>query len=265
MTLEGERVQLAIFVVVFALAAASETEAVLRILESGGSVIINQISISYLFLLSAVLCFIIGNWAFRGSTLGEIHLVEPSAADELGESVGAVPVKVQRGETHSLLMDFEIIGRALTDGRVPSGRHYEVELHAPGVDIDADKRHTLFEYPATLVAMWNCFFRAAGNQAMHIVLEAVTPPEEPKTTAPAKRETLFAYSHDVAVESVFTASKENGLGLLSVGVTAGSIMITVVSWTPNLQSLLHSIALSIAVTMGGIIVGVQPILQSLLH
>jgi hypothetical protein len=214
---------------VFVLMAGGEAQVIFDVISSGGSVVVYEVFIIYLFLLSALLCFFVGNRAFRGSALGEIHLVEPSAADELGESVGVVPVKVQKGETHSLLMDFDIVGRAPTNGRAPSGRYYEVALHAPGVDIDADKRHTLFEPPATLVAMWNCFFRAAGNQAMHIVLEAVTPPEEPNSTAPAEKETLFAYAHDVAVESTLTASKENALGLFSIALTVVAIIVTIFS------------------------------------
>jgi hypothetical protein len=129
-------------------------------------------------------------------------------------------------------MDFDIKGAK--NGSVPSGRYYEAELRAPGVDMDAEKRHTLLKPPATLVAMWNCLFRVAGNQAVHIVLEAVTPPEEP--TGPTERDTLFAYSHDVAVESVFTASKENGLGLFSNAVTICGIMVGL---QQILQSLLH--------------------------
>ncbi|HYC19876.1 MAG TPA: zinc ribbon domain-containing protein [Candidatus Bathyarchaeia archaeon] len=235
LTLEGEREQRAIFLVVFAAMAAFETDLVLRPLTSGESILVNQVYIPCLFLLAALLCFLIGSWAFTGSALGEIHLVEPSAADELGEGVGVMPNKVLKGETHSLLMDFDVVGRPSTNGSVQSGRYYEAVLHAPGVDVDADKRHTLFEPPATLVAMWNCLFRAGGNQAVHVVLEAVTPPKPSNTTLPPKRETLFAYSHDVAVESVFTGSRENMLGLLNIAVTVGSILLTsVVSIKPFL-------------------------------
>lgn len=232
LTLEGERGQLAIFLIVFVSMAAFETELVLRAIGSGESILLLQVYIPYLFLLSALLCFFVGNRAFRGSALAEIHLVEPSAAEELGEGIGVMPNKVLKGETHSLLMDFDIKGAK--NGSVPSGRYYEAELRAPGVDMDAEKRHTLLKPPATLVAMWNCLFRVAGNQAVHIVLEAVTPPEEP--TGPTERETLFAYSHDVAVESVFTPSKENGLGLFSSAVTVCGIMVGL---QQILQSLLH--------------------------
>jgi hypothetical protein len=225
-TLQGERGLLATFLIIYGLMVGFTSEVALRALSFGEQISVAQLFFYSLYLVAALLCFFIGNWAFKGSALSEIHLVERAAADELGESTGVVPVKVHPGETHSLLMDFNIVGRSSANGGTP--RYYEAELHASGVDIDVDK-HTLYESPATLMAAWSCRFRAAGNQAMSIVLAAVTRLHEPSTPEPEKRQTLFSYAHDVVVEGALTASKENTITLTGTFVTVLGIVFGL--WT----------------------------------
>ena len=225
-TLLGERGQLAIFLIIYGIMVGYISGAVLQFLSFGEQISVPQLFFYSLYLVAALLCFFIGNWAFKESALSEIPLVEPSVADELGESTGVVPVKVHPGETHSLVMDFNMVGRSSANG-VPS-HYYEAELHASGVDIDVDT-HTLYESPATLTAAWTCRFRAAGNQAMSIVLAAVTRPHEPSALEPEKRQTLFSYPYDVVVEGALTASKENTVTLTGTFVTVLGVVFGL--WT----------------------------------
>ena len=249
--LEGERLQLVAFLLIYLVAAGFLIVQVLGNLGNVGSQGIKFVSFSFLYLLSALLCFLVGSWAYKGSALNEIHLTEPSAVDQLGESMGVAPVKVQKGESHSLLMDFDIVGRASTNGGVRSPRYYEAELNATGVDVGADKQQVLGGPPSTLAAMWNCLFREVGNQALHIVLDAVTP-QEPNTNVPAKRGPLFAYSHNVQVESALTASKENVLGLASICVTTVDILVGIGTFLLPINSigLVGIIVTTIAILVG---------------
>jgi hypothetical protein len=233
--LQGERGQQALFLAVYVVTASYLIQEVVRNLGQFSSSGTLFVTLGFLYLLAALLCFLVGSLAFRGSPLGEIHLTEPSAADELGEGTGVVPVKVQRGETHSLMMEFDIVGPAVKNGTSSAGRYYE--LYAQGID-DADKRRASCEAPATLMAMWNCQFCTAGNQAINIVLDAAIPPEGPNATAQAKRETLFAHSHNVAVESLLTASAENALALVSVSVSTICIAVSIVGLV-GLPAILH--------------------------
>lgn len=187
-------------------------------------------------MLSVLVCFLFGYWVLTQSSIGAIPLEESSLGGLLGDSVGVLPAKVRVGESHSVMMDFNIVaavgGTALSaaDAHAADSQrpHYEIELQAAGAVVDGLKLWTLSKVPATLKAIWSCSFQKPGTQALHLLLKAVHPVRARSEWDTPDRDILFAFTHDVRVDGKFAASADNVLSIISVLVTATSVIASVI-------------------------------------
>jgi hypothetical protein len=184
-------------------------------------------------MLSALVCFLFGYWVLTRSSFDAVPLDESALGGPLGQSVGVLPAKVRVGESHSVMMDFNIAAAA-GDTALSAGHalaadslrpHYEIELQAAGAVVDGEKLWTLSKVPATLKAIWSCSFQKSGTQALHLLLKAVHPVHAQSELDTPDRDLLFAYTHDVRVDGRFTASADNMLSIISILITAASVII----------------------------------------
>jgi hypothetical protein len=180
-------------------------------------------------LLSALVCVLLGYWVLTRSTVGAIALDEPALHGLFDASVGVLPTKVRAGEAHSVLMDFNMTvpsgGATSSTGGAPAfdtdlPRHYYgVELQAAGANVDGEKRCAILHVPAACGGIWSCSFPSAGTQALHLLLKEVHDQGGALHERP-----LFAYMHDVRVDGRFTASADNMVSILSIIITAVSVL-----------------------------------------
>jgi hypothetical protein len=191
------------------------------------------------FLLSALVCFLLGYRVLMQSSVAAIALEQPALHGLLDASIGVLPTKVRAGEAHSVMMDFNIAaaGDMMSSAGDPPTfnadmprAHYEVELQAAGATVDGEKRCAILDAPTTLKGIWSCSFPTVGTQRLHLLLHSVRPARAPTARDTLTREPIFAYTHDVHVDR--TASWENVISVIGVMVAAAAVLI-------NLRLFIH--------------------------
>jgi len=193
------------------------------------------------FLLSALVCFLLGYRVLTQSSVAAIALDEPALHGLLDASIGVLPTKVRAGEAHSVMMDFNLAaaGDVMSSAGDPPTfnadlprAHYEVELQAAGATVDGEKRCAIFDVPAALKGIWSCSFPRPGTLKLHLLLHSVRPARAQTALDVFAREPIFAYTHDVHVDGRFTASLDNVISIGGVTVAAVAVLI-------NLHSLIR--------------------------
>ncbi|HYC20998.1 MAG TPA: hypothetical protein VEF35_10445 [Candidatus Bathyarchaeia archaeon] len=130
-------------------------------------------------LLSALVCFLLGNRVLTQSSVAAIALDEPALHGLLDASIGVLPIKVRAGQTHSVMIDFNLAAArdVMSSVRDPPTlnaalprAHYEVELHAAGATVDGEKGCAILDASATLKGIWTCSFPTGGTQRLHLLL-----------------------------------------------------------------------------------------------
>jgi hypothetical protein len=191
------------------------------------------------YLLSALVCFLLGYRVLMQSSVAAVALDEPALHGLLDGSIGVLPAKVRAGEAHSVMMDFNI---AAAEDVISSASdsptfnadlpraHYEVELQAAGATIDGEKRCAILDAPTTLKGVWSCLFPTVGTQRLHLLLHSVRPNRARTASDAFARELIFAYTHKVHVDR--KASLENVISVIGITVAAASVLI-------NLHPFIH--------------------------
>jgi hypothetical protein len=197
-----------------------------------------------LVLLSALACFLMGYWVLTRDRITTVALSEPALHGVLEESVGLLPNKVRAADVHSVLMDFNITGvppsaiAAVTRsapgpiGDVPASDtdalrpYYEIELQAAGAAVDGAKQCAIFDAPTTCKRIWSCSFGAAGSQVLRLLFNEVHPAQAQIRDEAFFREPLLTYVHNVRVDGRFTASPDNAVSMIGIGITVVSILVS---------------------------------------
>jgi hypothetical protein len=191
------------------------------------------------FLLSALACFLLGYRVLTQRSVAAIALDAPALHGLFDASIGVLPTKVRAGESHSVMMDFNIAAAGdmmSSTGDPPTFNadlpraHYEVELQAAGATVDGEKRCAILDAPATLKGIWSCSFPTVGTQRLHLLLHSVRSARARTARDTLIREPIFAYTHAVHVDR--TASSENVISVIGVMVTAASVLV-------NLRLFIH--------------------------
>ena len=189
-----------------------------------------------MFALSALACFLFGYWVLTRTIIGTVTLDESPLYGLFGPSIGVLPKKIRAGEAQTVLMDFDVAAAsdsAMSSSEkrvhdpVPVQPYYEVELQAAGATVDGEKRCTIYDVPATCESMWNCSFTSGGTQALHLLFYEVRPARSQHGPDAFVKKRVFSYVHNVRVDATFSASSDNAVSMLGIGVTAVSVFITV--------------------------------------
>jgi hypothetical protein len=189
-----------------------------------------------MFAVSALACFLFGYWVLTRIAIRTVTLNGPSLHGLFGPSVGVLPKEVRAGEAQTVLMDFEIAAASdnttlSSDKDVPDlvamQAYYEVELQAAGAIVDGEKRCTVYDVPSTCESMWSCSFPTGGNQVLHILFYKIRPARNQRGQDAFVKKRLFSYAHKIRVDATFSASPDNAVSIIGIGVTVASVFVTV--------------------------------------
>lgn len=176
---------------------------------------------STLFLLSLLACFLLAHRVLKASE----YIIEAQnrlhSDNLIQEIVCVLPRRVHVNESHDVLMEFTLSEQ---EGSVIPGKtdviehdaHFEAELRTAGVSVD--KKMRLFAISNISTCIWNCYFQNKGNLTVNLILSSVRSTEI--------KDVIFAYKHDIKVDSAFSASVQP---IITIGVSILSAIVALYS------------------------------------
>jgi len=155
------------------------------------------------FMLSVLVCFLLGYKALVETKDAEVTRHEPLFHSSIYECVSVLPKKVHAGESHNILAEFDRSEGwddepSTNEGVAMDHKRLEVDLKAAGVVIDGEKKWELSETSPIRTCLWNCHFKHSGLQTLNLVLRAIQPS--------GGKHVIFRHRFDIKVNSAFSAS-----------------------------------------------------------
>ena len=134
-------------------------------------------------------------------------------------AVCILPKKARVGNTHPLLLDFDLSENYKSPCEDPTAKHLEVELQAAGLKVDGKRIVKLCPSSSLPLSFWSCCLSSTGEHTISLIFSVVSP------RTPLSQETkdvIFYLEHTIHVEGLLSAT---WLPILTLVLSALPIVI----------------------------------------
>ncbi len=133
-----------------------------------------------------------------------------------------LPKKGRVGNTHPMLVDFDLSENYKSPCEDAAAKHLEVELQAAGLKVDGERRVKLCPSSSLPSSIWSCCLSSTGEHDISLIFSVVSPQTQ---LLQETKDVIFHLEHTIHVKGLLSAS---WLPMLTITLSALSTVAAVV-------------------------------------